>query len=210
MMETSPVISMSAAPKTCRALVASATLFLVCTALAWFGHHRLPVQPLAEVRRLGAGRPRCSMSGKSCQQTHCCAQMHDRCFQQVADSSFCRPSCSPSRWSCHEPFAHPLAKARHTEEWPDVVAVCSAGMVLVEREAFQQKYNATCDQYCQKGAGPSVRAWMFGLHGRGNGAYQGCPGDKPGKDEGALCECIVQLSKPFFQAFNFGSTGQGK
>ena len=30
------------------------------------------------------------------------------------------------------------------------------------QEAFQQKYNATCDQYCQKGAGPSVRP-MTGL-----------------------------------------------
>ncbi|CAL1135309.1 unnamed protein product [Cladocopium goreaui] len=117
-----------------------------------------------------------------------------RCTTAVSSNSVNPVSAgqagSPRKgWSCHEPFAHPLAKARHTEEWPDVVAVCSAGMVLVEREAFQQKYNATCDQYCEKGAGPSVRTLMFGLQGRGNGAYQSCPGDKPGKDQGALCEC---------------------
>eukprot|EP00435_Cladocopium_sp_Y103_P075441 s27_g57.t2 len=187
MTESSPVIP-CVAPKMCRALLASTTLVLMCVALGWLGHNRILVQP--NERRLGEGRPRCTMSGRSCQQTHCCAQMHDRCFQQFGESSFCRPSCSPRKgWSCHEPFAHPLAKARHTEEWPDVVAVCSAGMVLVEREAFQQKYNATCDQYCEKGAGPSVRTLMFGLQGRGNGAYQSCPGDKPGKDQGALCEC---------------------
>lgn len=29
-------------------------------------------------------------------------------------------------------------EARHTEEWPDVVAVCSAGMVLVERVSRQR------------------------------------------------------------------------
>ena len=46
-------------------------------------------------------------------------------------------AAAPRGWSCHEPFAHPLAKARHTEEWPDVVAVCSAGMVLVERVPWQ-------------------------------------------------------------------------
>eukprot|EP00913_Durusdinium_trenchii_P017003 g15988.t1 len=130
-----------------------ATLFLGLLALAGLAQHDQP-------RRL----PRCSMSGTSCHTTQCCALMHDRCFQQAGEASFCRASCAPregarcSGWSCHEPFAHPLAKARHTEDWPDIMAVCSAGMVLVERNAFHVKYNATCDQYCQKGAGPSVRA----------------------------------------------------
>ena len=48
------------------------------------------------------------------------------------------PAAAATGWSCHEPFAHPLAKARDTEEWPDVVAVCSAGMVLVERAPWRE------------------------------------------------------------------------
>ena len=37
-----------------------------------------------------------------------------------------------------EPFAHPLAIARQTEKWPDVVATCGAGTVLVDPQAFQE------------------------------------------------------------------------
>ena len=40
--------------------------------------------------------------------------------------------------SWQEPFAHPLAIARQTEKWPDVVATCGAGTVLVEPKAFEE------------------------------------------------------------------------
>lgn len=36
------------------------------------------------------------------------------------------------------PFAHPLAVARQTEQWPDVVAVCGSGIALVDPQAFTQ------------------------------------------------------------------------
>ena len=37
-----------------------------------------------------------------------------------------------------EPFAHPLALARQTEKWPDVVAICGAGTALVDPMAFEE------------------------------------------------------------------------
>ena len=34
-----------------------------------------------------SGQCQTRRSGKSCQQTHCCAQMHDRCFQHLGEDS---------------------------------------------------------------------------------------------------------------------------
>ncbi|CAE7221583.1 unnamed protein product [Symbiodinium necroappetens] len=147
-------------------LAAAALVFGAVVALLCWHHDDLAMRRLTE-----QGRPRCSMSGRSCQQAGCCAQMFDRCFQQHDGVAYCRASCSPGTgWSCQQPFAHPLAKARQTEQWPDLVAVCSAGMVLVQNEAYIQKYNASCDVYCHRGAGPAVRnPMMFGLIGEGLG-----------------------------------------
>ena len=41
-------------------------------------------------------------------------------------------------FSLEEPFAHPLAVARQTEKWPDVVAICGAGTALVDPTAFEE------------------------------------------------------------------------
>ncbi|CAE7728168.1 unnamed protein product [Symbiodinium sp. CCMP2456] len=156
-------------------LAAAALVFGAVVALLCWHHDDLAMRRLTE-----QGRPRCSMSGRSCQQSGCCAQMFDRCFQQHDGVAYCRASCSPGTgWSCQQPFAHPLAKARQTEQWPDLVAVCSAGMVLVENEAYTQKYNASCDVYCHRGAGPAVRNPMFGLIGEGLGVVTlPCPANR--------------------------------
>lgn len=90
------------------------------------------------------------------------------------------------------PFAHPLAVARQTEQWPDVVAVCGSGIALVDPQAFTQKYNNKCEDFC-KAAGEVINEpTMFAVTGLGYGEIGNCRGDKADSYKGAVCECSMQ------------------
>eukprot|EP00435_Cladocopium_sp_Y103_P027859 s1287_g6.t3 len=109
-----------------------------------------------------------------------------------------------------EPFAHPLALARQTEKWPDVVAVCGAGTALVDPTAFEEtprrrgaagagpagfcstkKYNGKCQNFCTAAGKAINEPLMFAVLGPQYGEVHGCRGDKDDSYKGAVCECSI-------------------
>ena len=89
-----------------------------------------------------------------------------------------------------ETFAHPLAQARQTERWPDVLAVCGAGDVLVEPTAFSETYGGRCESFCRR-AGLAIQESLWEVADPTSGTLRRCRGDKDGP-QGAFCECSMQ------------------
>jgi hypothetical protein len=136
----------------------------------------------------------CSRHGETCSASKCCSQ-GSRCFETNLDTHQCMSSCNPQRdGTCKQPFAHPLGQARKTWGWPDIACVITDGEVLVLPDAFKNKYNSDCQQFCVNGAGKSVHGgsstWQYWLSvdGSGTGVAEVCPG-KPDSQVGMRCHC---------------------
>lgn len=95
-------------------------------------------------------------------------------------------------WSCTQPHARPEARARETSKWPDIVAVCSTGEVLVDPHAFAETYGSDCWAFCRDGAARDqigAEHWIS-MVGKGSNVSRTCPGDYPGTQNwGVFCSC---------------------
>ncbi|CAE8608811.1 unnamed protein product [Polarella glacialis] len=139
--------------------------------------------------------PFCSLHGRDCQTTHCCSMPTDTCFQRNLTWARCRASCKPgvpdpagARWSCLTPFEDIRAIARRTELWPDIIAVCSPGVALVEHRSFYAQYRGSCLEFCVDGAGkavdPAGHKFWISVERPGEIASHHCVGDKEGNYSG--------------------------
>ncbi|CAJ1461090.1 unnamed protein product [Effrenium voratum] len=138
-----------------------------------------------EPRRLNAP---CAASGQLC-SSRCCDRF-ESCFEEAGSVSLCRGFCVPEEGrSCRTPYAHPLGQARKTEQWPDLAAVCDAGTALVQPQAFQEKYNGSCAEFCRAAGQVIHQPLMFAVSGGpGYGEMRSCMGDKEGKHSARFIE----------------------
>merc|ERR1712217_388487 len=118
------------------------------------------------------------------------------CFERAFGQTVCLASCSHGKNNtCRTPFAVPLAQARSTWKWPDTVCIGGAGSAFVEADAFREKYNNSCAEYCLRGVGKVVipyegADWMsVEFEGTNTGTLQCCPGDVGCTHQGVKCEC---------------------
>eukprot|EP00929_Paragymnodinium_shiwhaense_P009397 TRINITY_DN113567_c0_g1_i1.p1 TRINITY_DN113567_c0_g1~~TRINITY_DN113567_c0_g1_i1.p1 ORF type:complete len:237 (+),score=14.50 TRINITY_DN113567_c0_g1_i1:84-713(+) len=142
----------------------------------------------------------CTSEAYECEGPNCCKTNGMSCFEKNKTWAACRPSCAPAdltdasqAWTCRLPFAHPLAQARETYRWPDLVAVCSAGEALVSPQAFYSTYGSSCEEYCMRGAGkvvmPEWSQFWRSIGCDGCGQPSSCPADN-GKDAYTGIRCI--------------------
>lgn len=149
-------------------------------------------------------RAACAPHRGSCVDTQCCASITDSCFEKDEGWYGCRSSCAPGKpdpmdspqfrqpWTCTQPHAHAQAKARKTPQWPDLVAVCSTGEVLVQPDAFLKVYDSDCQTYCRKGAarGQLGAEHWISMVGKGEADPVTCPGESNMTDiRGVFCSC---------------------
>lgn len=134
----------------------------------------------------------CSGNGETCSASKCCGH-GSKCFETNPETHQCMSSCTPHMdGTCKQSFSHPLGQARQTWGWPDIACVISDGEVLVLPDAFKNKYDSDCQQFCVNGAGASVHgnAWQYWMSvgGKGTGVAEVCPG-KPDSQVGVRCHC---------------------
>ncbi|CAJ1336458.1 unnamed protein product [Effrenium voratum] len=129
----------------------------------------------------------CAASGQLCSR---CCDRFESCFEEAGSVSLCRGFCVPEEGrSCRTPYAHPLGQARKTEQWPDLAAVCDAGTALVQPQAFQEKYNGSCAEFCRAAGQVIDQPLMFAVSGGpGYGEMRSCMGDKEGKHSARFIE----------------------
>eukprot|EP00931_Biecheleriopsis_adriatica_P121766 TRINITY_DN96827_c0_g1_i1.p1 TRINITY_DN96827_c0_g1~~TRINITY_DN96827_c0_g1_i1.p1 ORF type:complete len:236 (-),score=37.31 TRINITY_DN96827_c0_g1_i1:74-694(-) len=158
-----------------------------------------PLKSQPALRRLSAA---CSASGEPCLESKCCADWTETCFQRDTAFARCLNSCTPGgmesnsthAWTCKTPFEDPRGIARKTELWPDIEAVCSAGLALVRLDAFEDKYRSSCSVFCSEGVGevvPEASGWWISVDTEPKGETR-CPGHKAGNQRspvGMLCQC---------------------
>eukprot|EP00929_Paragymnodinium_shiwhaense_P035686 TRINITY_DN19227_c0_g1_i1.p1 TRINITY_DN19227_c0_g1~~TRINITY_DN19227_c0_g1_i1.p1 ORF type:complete len:395 (+),score=55.14 TRINITY_DN19227_c0_g1_i1:84-1268(+) len=149
-------------------------------------------------------KAKCAPHRGDCKETGCCAAITDTCFEKNSGWSGCRSSCAPGKsdaadppqwqqpWTCRQTHAYPQAAARETYKWPDIVAVCTTGEVLVDPKAFSDTYDQDCQKYCRNGAarGQVGAEHWISMVGKGSPEAVSCPGEpSQSENKGVACSC---------------------